>query len=65
MARRIPKYRLHNGSGQALVQIDGRRIYLGKYDSPERHEAYDRAVADWLAAAHAPDTNRPAARGIE
>ena len=55
MARRIPKYRLHKGSGQALVQIDGRRIYLGNYDSPESHEAYERVIGEWLAAAHAPD----------
>ena len=41
MARQIPKYRHHKGSGQALVQIDGRRIYLGKFDSPESREADD------------------------
>ncbi len=50
MGRRIPKYRLHKGSGQALVQIDGRRFYLGTYDSPESQEAYDRVIAEWLAA---------------
>jgi len=31
MSLRVPKYRLHKASGQALVQIDGRRIYLGKH----------------------------------
>ena len=56
MARRIPKYRLHKGSGQALVQIDGRRIYLGKYDSPESHQKYERIVSEWLAAARRPET---------
>ena len=30
MSVRIPKYRLHKASGQALVAINGRRIYLGK-----------------------------------
>lgn len=60
MARRIPKYRHHKGSGQALVQIEGRRIYLGKFNSPESREAYDRIIGEWLAAAHNPD-KQPAA----
>ena len=54
MARRVPKYRMHKGSVQALVQIDGRRIYLGKYGSPESHEAYGRIISEWLAAKHTP-----------
>ncbi len=49
MPRRQPKYRLHQGSGQALVQIDGRRIYLGKHNSVESHEKYHRLIAEWLA----------------
>ena len=32
MTVRVPKYRLHKGSGQPLVEIDGRRIYLGKHN---------------------------------
>lgn len=28
---RVPKYRLHKGSGPAVVQIDGRRHDLGKH----------------------------------
>ncbi len=50
MPIRTPKYRLHKGSGQALVQIDTRRIYLGKYGSPQSEENYRRIVAEWLAA---------------
>jgi hypothetical protein len=38
MTVRIPKYRLHKGSGQALVEIDGRRIYLGKHDLTPSNE---------------------------
>ena len=64
MARRIPKYRHHKGSGQALVQIDGRRIYLGTYGSPESHEAYERAIGEWLAAAHSPDKSEVAKVGV-
>jgi len=32
MSVHTPKYRLHKASGQALVQLNGRRIYLGKYE---------------------------------
>ena len=44
----IPKLRHHKGSGQALVVIDGKSIYLGKYGTAQAQEQYDRAVAEWL-----------------
>ena len=49
MSIRIPKYRLHKGSGQALVQINGVRVYLGTYDSEESKEKYQRLVSEWLS----------------
>jgi len=49
MTVRVPKYRLHKGSGQALVQIRGERIYLGKYGSEESQEKYRRLIAEFLA----------------
>ena len=42
----VPKYRHHKGSGQALIQIKGRRYYLGKWNSPESKERYARFVAE-------------------
>ncbi len=42
----VPKYRHHKGSGQAFVQLNGRRHYLGKWDSPKSKEAYARFVAE-------------------
>ena len=42
----VPKYRHHKGSGQAFVQVNGRRHYLGKWDSPKSKEAYARFVAE-------------------
>ena len=50
MSFRTPKYRLHKGSGQALVQINGERIYLGKYGSEESKEKYKRLVAEYLSS---------------
>lgn len=49
MSFRVPKYRLHKGSGQALVQVGGRRIYLGKFGSAKNEEKYRRAIVKVLA----------------
>ena len=54
MSTRIPKYRLHKGSGQALVQINGERIYLGKHGSAESKEKYQRIIAEWLVSVSEP-----------
>lgn len=46
----VPKYRLHKRSGQAVVTLDGRDVYLGKYGSDESRKAYDRVLVEWQAA---------------
>jgi integrase len=46
----VPSYCLHKRSGKAYVTIGGQEKYLGTYDSPESHVAYDRLVAEWLAS---------------
>lgn len=46
---RVPRYRLHKPSGQAVVTLNGRDFYLGGFDSPASREKYDRLVAEWLA----------------
>jgi integrase len=46
----IPKYRHYKPKDLAVVRIDGRDHYLGKYDSPESHERYRRLIAEWLAS---------------
>jgi hypothetical protein len=48
---RLPKYRRYKPKDLAVVRIDGRDIYLGRYDSPESHEKYRRVLAEWLADA--------------
>lgn len=45
---RIPKCRLHKGSGQALVELNGRHHYLGAHGTPESKQRYERLVAEWL-----------------
>ena len=41
---------LHRASGQAIVTLGRKDIYLGKYDSAASRREYDRVVAEWLAA---------------
>ena len=43
---RIPKYSLHKPSGRARVIIDGQHIWLGRFNSEESIERYNRLVAE-------------------
>ena len=47
---RPPSYRLHRPTGQAVVTLNGRDLYLGPHSTPDSRAAYDRTVAEWLAA---------------
>ncbi len=47
---RPPSYRLHRRTGQAVVTLVGRDIYLGKHGTPESREAYQRKIKEWSAA---------------
>ena len=44
-----PNYRLHKASGQAFIELDGRRFYLGKYGSKASREEYERRKGEYLA----------------
>ena len=46
---RIPAYRRHKASGQAVVTLDGRDHYRGPYGTPASRAEYDRLVTVWLA----------------
>ncbi|MEO2048098.1 MAG: hypothetical protein ABGX16_16205 [Pirellulales bacterium] len=47
-SKRLPKYRKHKRSGNALVVLNGREIYLGKHGTAASLEKYNRLVAEWL-----------------
>ncbi|MBY0231627.1 MAG: hypothetical protein K2W96_20270 [Gemmataceae bacterium] len=51
---RIPSYRFHKGSNQAVVVLSGRSVYLGHWNSPESRAEYERVVAEWLANGRRP-----------
>ncbi len=46
---RIPSYRHHKATGQAVVVYQGHSHYLGKFGTPESRVAYDRVLGDILA----------------
>lgn len=47
----LPKYRRQKSKpyDRAFVELNGQRIYLGRWDSPKSKEQYERLMADWLA----------------
>ena len=53
---RIPSLRQCNGRG--LVCLNGKRIYLGPYGAPETHDAYERAISEWLANKQLPQVSK-------
>ena len=46
---RIPGYRLHRGSGRAVVTLAGKDFYLGQHNSPESKRKYERLIAEYLS----------------
>lgn len=46
---RTPSYRRHKPSGQAVVTIDARDVYLGKYGTKSSRQKYDRLISESLA----------------
>jgi hypothetical protein len=62
---RLPKLRHQKSRDLAVVRIDGRDHYLGKFGSPESIEKYHRVVGEWMVRgadiATAPDKGSPVA----
>ena len=48
--QRVTKYRLHRPTGQAFVELQGYRLYLGRYDLPATRQKYHQVIAEYLAA---------------
>jgi hypothetical protein len=44
-----PKYCKHRSSGQTVVTINGRDVYLGPHGTATSRREYDRVIAEWLA----------------
>eukprot|EP01047_Picozoa_sp_COSAG01_P004494 COSAG01_NODE_148_length_24037_cov_219.235859_12_plen_375_part_00 len=48
-SRSLPSYSKHKASGQAVVRLSGRDIYLGPYGTKASKSEYDRLTGEWLA----------------
>lgn len=44
----VPKLRHHKATGRAVVTLDGRHVYLGRYGTPEADAEYRRVIAEYL-----------------
>lgn len=54
----VPSYRLHKGTGQAVVYIDRREVYLGVHGSPESRQKYAEIISR-LTRGEAVDVRSP------
>jgi len=54
-----PSYRLHKASGQAIVTLDGKLIYLGTHGSAESRAKYDHLLSAWLTKRQSSSTPGP------
>ena len=45
---KTPSLRHHKPSGQAVMTLNGRDVYLGPFGSPQSRSEYDRLIAEWL-----------------
>lgn len=59
LTRKLPSYRNHKPSVRAVVTLDGRDFYLGKYGSPENRAEYERVIAEWLARRRSAPSSPP------
>ena len=44
-----PAYRKHKRSGQAVVTLSGKDVYLGPHGTKASRIEYDRVIGEWLA----------------
>jgi integrase len=47
---RVPSYRHHKPTGQAVVTLNGHDVYLGKWETKDSRAEYDRLIGEWLAS---------------
>ncbi len=55
LSLRVPQYRHQKSRDLAVVRINGKDFYLGKYNSPESHAQYKRLIGEWLARGQEPE----------
>ena len=59
----VPKLRHHKARDLAVVRLDGKDHYLGRFGSPESRAEYDRLIAEWLTSGRRSPTSPVARNG--
>ncbi len=54
LKNRLPSYRRHKQSGQAIVTLSGQDFLLGPFGTQASRREYDRIVAEWLGRGRQP-----------
>lgn len=49
LKHKVPSYRHHKSSGQAIVTLNDKDFYLGQYGSEESRSEYERLIAEYLS----------------
>ena len=49
MPTKLSSYRYHKATGQAVVTLNGKALYLGPHGTTESRAAYDRLISEWLS----------------
>jgi hypothetical protein len=63
LVTRPPKYAFHKASGQAVVKINGKVVYLGRWNTPESKIRYQDAVRSWADGQFSGGHRLPAVAG--
>lgn len=59
LTQEVPKYRKHRASHQAIVEINGKRHYLGPWQSKASRVEYDRLITEWLSSGRSATFGKP------
>jgi integrase len=59
LVHRLPSYRKHKASGQAIVTFHGRDHYLGPHGAKASKREYDRLVAEYLSSGRSQSFGTP------
>src|SRR3972149_7405921 len=59
LGNRVPKYRLHKQSGQAIVTVNGRDFLLGLHGTKASKLEYRGLIAGWLSAGRSSSYGAP------
>jgi len=57
LMKKLPSYRLHKPTGQAVVTLSGRDHYWGKFGTPNSHNKYQRLIGEWSIVKTQQDSN--------